>query len=117
MLGFSAVWRIGGEIHRCDLVGIVGPWPRLGLSRELELGWDLFEGATGKGYATEAARAARRYAYDVLGWTTPYQPDCERKPRLRTRGRSVLAPPMTMISPTNALAPYGPSAIRDQTHE
>ena len=26
--------------------------------------------ATGKGYATEAAQAARAHAYDVLGWET-----------------------------------------------
>lgn len=34
-----------------------------------ELGWTLMPGATGRGLATEAARAARRYAYDVLGLT------------------------------------------------
>ena len=37
---------------------------------ENELGWDLFAGATGKGYATEAGLAARDYAYATLGWTT-----------------------------------------------
>ncbi|MCO6385102.1 GNAT family N-acetyltransferase [Oceanicola sp. 502str15] len=48
------------------LVGLFGPegWP------EPEIGWDLFEGHEGKGYATEAALAARAYAYDVLGWQT-----------------------------------------------
>ncbi|WP_371156424.1 GNAT family N-acetyltransferase [Jannaschia sp. 2305UL9-9] len=50
-------------------VGCVGLWFPEGFP-ERELGWDLFEGATGKGYATEAGRAARDYAYDVLGWTT-----------------------------------------------
>ncbi|KIC51944.1 GNAT family N-acetyltransferase [Tateyamaria sp. ANG-S1] len=50
-------------------VGIVGLWHPEGFP-ENELGWDLFEGATGKGYATEAGRAARNYAYDTLGWTT-----------------------------------------------
>lgn len=52
-----------------DTVGIVGLWHPLGFP-ERELGWDLFNGATGKGYATEAATAARNYAYDTLGWTT-----------------------------------------------
>lgn len=52
-----------------NAVGIVGLWHPLGFPED-ELGWDLFEGATGKGYATEAARAARAYAYDTLGWTT-----------------------------------------------
>jgi len=48
------------------LVGLFAPegWP------EPEIGWDLFAGNEGKGYATEAALAARSYAYDVLGWTT-----------------------------------------------
>ncbi|MCA0044477.1 GNAT family N-acetyltransferase [Celeribacter litoreus] len=34
---------------------------------ELELGWVLFDGFEGKGYATEAAMAARDYAYAELG--------------------------------------------------
>lgn len=32
-----------------------------------ELAWHLFDGAEGKGYATEAARAVRRWAKDSLG--------------------------------------------------
>ena len=48
-------------------VGMIGPfypegWP------ERELGWLLWPGETGKGFATEAARAARSYVYDTLGW-------------------------------------------------
>ncbi|WP_342360178.1 GNAT family N-acetyltransferase [Terrarubrum flagellatum] len=39
-------------------------WP------EQEIGWSLFREGQGKGYATEAARAARDYAYNVAGWTT-----------------------------------------------
>ena len=50
-------------------VGICGLWNPEGFP-ENELGWDLFEGATGKGYATEAGMAARAYAYEVLGWNT-----------------------------------------------
>ena len=50
-------------------VGTVGLWHPEGFP-EQEIGWDLFDGATGKGYATEAARAARDHAYSVLGWTT-----------------------------------------------
>ena len=41
-----------------DAVGIVGLWHPVGFPED-ELGWDLFDGATGKGYATEAATAAR----------------------------------------------------------
>ncbi|MBN2906534.1 MAG: GNAT family N-acetyltransferase [Rhodobacteraceae bacterium] len=50
----------------CGLIGLWNPegWP------EPEIGWDLFEGFEGRGYATEAARAARAHAYDTLGWPT-----------------------------------------------
>ncbi|SIT84531.1 Protein N-acetyltransferase, RimJ/RimL family [Yoonia rosea] len=34
---------------------------------ELEIGWRLSTAATGKGYATEAGRAAARFAFDVIG--------------------------------------------------
>ncbi|MCB1350417.1 MAG: GNAT family N-acetyltransferase [Maritimibacter sp.] len=40
------------------------PWP------EPEIGWTLMAPAEGKGYAHEAALAARAYAYETLGWTT-----------------------------------------------
>ncbi|WP_298839841.1 GNAT family N-acetyltransferase [uncultured Roseobacter sp.] len=32
-----------------------------------ELAWHLFDGAEGKGYATEAAKAVRAWAHDTLG--------------------------------------------------
>ena len=50
-------------------VGIVGLWNPKGWP-EPELGWVLFDGAEGKGYAVEAAKAVRDYAYNTLGWTT-----------------------------------------------
>ena len=40
------------------------PWP------EPEIGWTLMEHAEGKGFAREAALAARGHAYATLGWTT-----------------------------------------------
>ena len=48
------------------LVGLFDPegWP------EPEIGWDLFDGSEGKGFATEAALAARSHAYDTVGWQT-----------------------------------------------
>ncbi len=51
------------------IIGMVGPyfpasWP------ETELGWLIFDGHEGKGFAHEAALAARRHAYDALGWTS-----------------------------------------------
>lgn len=55
------------ETGKC--AGIIGLWNPEGWP-EPEIGWDLFEGFGGKGYATEAALAARSYAYDILGWDT-----------------------------------------------
>ncbi len=49
--------------------GIVGPWCPLGWP-EPEIGWDLMAGFEGRGYATEAGRAARQFAYGTLGWKT-----------------------------------------------
>jgi RimJ/RimL family protein N-acetyltransferase len=37
---------------------------------EKELGWMLYEGAEGQGYATEAAAALRDWAFNVLGLPT-----------------------------------------------
>lgn len=51
------------------VVGMVGIWNPEGWP-EPEIGWDLFDGSEGKGYATEAAAAARAFAYDALGWDT-----------------------------------------------
>lgn len=48
-------------------VGQVGFWNPEGWS-EVEIGWAMFEGSEGKGYAFEAAKALRGYAYDTLGW-------------------------------------------------
>lgn len=51
-------------------IGTCGPyfpegWP------EREIGWTIWDTAyEGKGYAHEAALAARGFAYDTLGWTT-----------------------------------------------
>ncbi|WP_170333806.1 GNAT family N-acetyltransferase [Ruegeria arenilitoris] len=50
-------------------VGRIGLWFPEGWP-EPEVGWTLMTHATGKGYATEAALAARAHAYDVLGWET-----------------------------------------------
>ena len=48
-------------------VGQVGFWNPEGWS-EVEIGWTMYQGSEGKGYAFEAAMAARAYAYDALGW-------------------------------------------------
>ncbi|MBI1417589.1 MAG: GNAT family N-acetyltransferase [Limimaricola sp.] len=49
--------------------GRVGLWHPEGLV-EPELSWVIYEGFEGKGYAAEAARAARDWAYANLGLTT-----------------------------------------------
>jgi RimJ/RimL family protein N-acetyltransferase len=49
--------------------GLVGLWCPEGWP-ESEIGWTLVDGFEGRGFATEAALAAREHAYDVLGWDT-----------------------------------------------
>ena len=51
-------------------LGMCGPWfPECWPEREI--GWSILSPENeGKGLAFEAATAARRFAYDVLGWTT-----------------------------------------------
>ncbi|HGG04080.1 MAG TPA: N-acetyltransferase [Aliiroseovarius sp.] len=51
-------------------LGAAGPWHPIHWP-ERELGWAIWDpSAEGKGYAFEATRAARDWAYDTLGWTT-----------------------------------------------
>ena len=52
-----------------EMVGLIGPWNPHAWP-EPEIGWDLMNGHEGKGYATEAAKATRDWAYSALGWTT-----------------------------------------------
>ncbi|GLT08963.1 GNAT family acetyltransferase [Sulfitobacter porphyrae] len=47
-------------------IGLTGIWEPEGWP-EPELGWVMFEGSEGKGYAFEAAQAARAHAYNVWG--------------------------------------------------
>ncbi|MCI2400689.1 GNAT family N-acetyltransferase [Aliiroseovarius subalbicans] len=49
--------------------GRVGLWFPHGWY-EREIGWSLMDHATGRGFATEAALAARAHAYETLGWDT-----------------------------------------------
>ncbi len=51
------------------LVGMAGPfYPAR--RPEVEVGWILFEGYEGAGYATEGARAAVQFAREILQWQT-----------------------------------------------
>jgi len=48
-------------------VGRVGPWYPMGWPAP-EVGWTISPDHLGQGYATEAARASLRFAFDTLGW-------------------------------------------------
>lgn len=51
-------------------IGMSGPW-NPGDWPEPELGWSIWSpGHEGKGFAFEAAMAARDFAFEKLGWTT-----------------------------------------------
>ncbi len=50
-------------------IGLVGCWYPDGWP-EKEIGWLLWDGFEGQGYAAEAAQAARAQCYGPFGWTT-----------------------------------------------
>ena len=69
-------WALRGygpwAVERKDtgaFVGVCGPWYPEGWI-EPEITWALMPGHHGLGFATEAAGAALRAAYDLFGWTT-----------------------------------------------
>ena len=68
MRGFGrwVITETGGDDTALGMVGPHYPfeWP------EPEIAWTLYGGAEGKGYAFEAARLARDFAYQTLDWTT-----------------------------------------------
>ena len=52
-------------------LGLTGPWYPADWP-EVELGWTVWVPAVeGTGLAFEAAKRARRFAYDALGWSAP----------------------------------------------
>ncbi|KAF0676920.1 GNAT family N-acetyltransferase [Profundibacterium mesophilum] len=55
------------ELHDGTHVGMAGLW-HPGEWPEAEIGYNLYDGFGGKGYATEAAVAARAHAFDKLGF-------------------------------------------------
>jgi RimJ/RimL family protein N-acetyltransferase len=59
---FSVIEKSSGR-----WIGRLGPWQPEGWPGT-EVGWSLHPDAWGKGYASEGARAAMDYAFDVLGW-------------------------------------------------
>jgi RimJ/RimL family protein N-acetyltransferase len=68
----------------CGAAGLIKnfDWP------ELEVGWRVLREQQGRGYATEAARRVRDYAYDELGATTLVSYiDPENRPSIRVAER------------------------------
>jgi RimJ/RimL family protein N-acetyltransferase len=85
------------------------PIGRVGLIRhsdwpEIELAWHLFEGAEGKGYATEAAIAVKKWAASELGLDRLYS----YIDRENTRSQSVARRLGAITDGT--LAPHEPEA-------
>lgn len=74
MAAAAGMWRLRGcglfsviEIDTGRWIGRVGPWlPEDAIGTEV--GWAISPASWGKGYATEAARAAVAWAFDHLGW-------------------------------------------------
>lgn len=67
LLGFG-MWAVTTQ-DSDDIIGLVGPWFPADWP-ETEIGWFMFEGSEGKGYAFEAAQAAVAHAFGTLGWST-----------------------------------------------
>lgn len=68
LLGFGA-WAIE-RAEDGAYVGIVSLNHPVADGQERELGWLLWDGFEGHGFATEAARAAKAYAIDTLNWSS-----------------------------------------------
>ncbi len=64
--GFWAV-EVKGESPFIGFVGLAHVAPEMPFSPAIEIGWRLAASAWGRGYATEAAKAALGVAFDHLG--------------------------------------------------
>ncbi|UZD90488.1 GNAT family N-acetyltransferase [Cognatishimia activa] len=67
LLGFG-MWAVTTK-ESDQIIGLIGPWCPIDWP-ETEIGWLMFEGSEGKGYAFEAAQAAVNHAFTELGWDT-----------------------------------------------
>ncbi len=73
LMAFAGAWRLQGYAHWVlelrstgEYVGRAGPWRPDGWPA-LEIGWAIAPRHQGRGYATEAGRAAQRVAWESLG--------------------------------------------------
>jgi RimJ/RimL family protein N-acetyltransferase len=110
--GFGS-WAIE-EKSSGSWVGYSGLWFPHGWP-EPELMWGLAAHAHGRGYATEAARRGREYAYRQLGWKTLISCIAPHQPRLaagsrQARGRLRAQLRAERVS-GRPLSPSGPSAL------
>lgn len=62
------LFAIATKADENTAVGMAGPYYPPGRP-ETEIGWVLFDGAEGNGYATEAAAATIRFARQQLNWS------------------------------------------------
>lgn len=76
LMAFAGHWSINGHglfalEHKSSgaWIGWCGTWKPVDFP-ETEIGWTLVETARGKGFVTEAAHAARNYAYGMAGLPT-----------------------------------------------
>ena len=74
MMSMAGAWQLTGvsmfaleEKASGRWIGRCGPWNPAHWPAP-EVGWALHPDASGQGYATEAAQAALRYAFETLGW-------------------------------------------------
>lgn len=75
MASFCGHWNLRGygpfaieTRESARFVGYCGPWFPFG-KPEQEILWGVMPAARRNGFAAEAARAARQWAYDIGGWT------------------------------------------------
>jgi RimJ/RimL family protein N-acetyltransferase len=94
-------------------LGMTGPWfPETWPEREI--GWTIWNhAAEGKGFAFEAAQAARAFAFSALGWSTAVSyihPDNARSIALAIRLGATLDPQATPMGADPCLVYRHPDA-------
>jgi RimJ/RimL family protein N-acetyltransferase len=112
LMAMAGSWSLNGyamfsviEKSTGRWVGRLGPWQPDGWPGA-EVGWSLHRDAWGKGYATEGARAAMDFAFDVLGWDDIVHcidPDNRPSQKVAQALGSVLRGPAKLPPPLDAM--------------